>query len=40
MTVTRNAKGKVTLTFAKEGLREGDREGVVAAIEKLLKDLG
>jgi ParB family transcriptional regulator, chromosome partitioning protein len=39
MTVTRNAKGKVTLTFAK-GLREADREGVVAAIEKLLKDLG
>jgi len=39
MTVTRNAKGKVTLTFAK-GLREADREGVVAAIDKLLKDLG
>jgi ParB family transcriptional regulator, chromosome partitioning protein len=39
MTVTRNAKGKVTLTFAK-GLREADREGVVAAIDELLKDLG
>jgi len=39
MTVTRNAKGKVTLTFAK-GLREGDRDGVMAAMEKLLKDLG
>jgi ParB family chromosome partitioning protein len=39
MTVTRNPKGKVTLTFAK-GLRETDRDGVVAAIDKLLKDLG
>jgi ParB family chromosome partitioning protein len=39
MVMTRNAKGKVTLTFAK-GLREADRDGVVAAIDKLLKDLG
>jgi ParB family chromosome partitioning protein len=39
MTVTRNAKGKVTLSFAK-GLREADKAGVMAAIEKLLKDLG
>jgi len=39
MTMTRNPKGKVTLTFAK-GLRESDRDGVMAAIEKLLKDLG
>ena len=39
MTVTRNPKGKVTLAFPK-GLREADREGLLAAIEKLLKDLG
>ena len=39
MTVTRNPKGKVTLAFAK-GLRAGDREGLLVAIEKLLKDLG
>ena len=39
MTVVRNPKGKVTLAFPK-GLREGDREGLLAAIEKLLKDLG
>jgi ParB family chromosome partitioning protein len=39
MTVTRNPKGKVTLTFPK-GLRADDREGVLAAVEKLLKDLG
>jgi ParB family chromosome partitioning protein len=39
MTVVRNPKGKVTLAFPK-GLREADREGLLAAIEKLLKDLG
>jgi ParB family chromosome partitioning protein len=39
MTVTRNSKGKVTLSFAK-GLRASDRDGLLAAIEKLLKDLG
>jgi len=38
MTVTRNPKGKVTLAFPK-GLRAADREGLLAAIEKLLKDL-
>jgi ParB/RepB/Spo0J family partition protein len=38
MAVTRNAKGKVTLAFPK-GLRAADREGLLAAIEKLLKDL-
>ena len=39
MTVVRNPKGKVTMAFPK-GLRETDREGLLAAIEKLLKDLG
>jgi ParB family transcriptional regulator, chromosome partitioning protein len=39
MTAVRNSKGKVTLAFAK-GLRESDRDGLVAAIDKLLKDLG
>jgi ParB/RepB/Spo0J family partition protein len=39
MTMTRNPKGKVTLAFAK-GLRASDREGLLAAIDKLLKDLG
>jgi ParB family chromosome partitioning protein len=39
MTMVRNPKGKVTLAFPK-GLREADREGLLAAIEKLLKDLG
>jgi ParB family transcriptional regulator, chromosome partitioning protein len=39
MTVTRNPRGKVTLAFPK-GLRGTDREGLLAAIEKLLKDLG
>jgi ParB/RepB/Spo0J family partition protein len=39
MTVVRNPKGKVTLAFPK-GLRETDREGLLAAIDKLLKDLG
>src|SRR5450631_996156 len=39
MTVVRNPKGKVTLAFAK-GLRESDREGLLQAIEKVLKDLG
>jgi ParB family transcriptional regulator, chromosome partitioning protein len=39
MTVVRNPKGKVTLAFPK-GLRESDREGLLAAIEKVLKDLG
>jgi ParB family transcriptional regulator, chromosome partitioning protein len=39
MMVVRNPKGKVTLAFPK-GLHETDREGLLAAIEKLLKDLG
>ena len=39
MTVLRNPKGKVTLAFPK-GLREADRDGLLAAIDKLLKDLG
>jgi ParB family chromosome partitioning protein len=39
MTAVRSPKGKVTLAFPK-GLREADREGLMAAIEKLLKDLG
>jgi ParB/RepB/Spo0J family partition protein len=39
MTAVRNPKGKVTLAFPK-GLRESDREGLLAAIDKLLKDLG
>jgi ParB family transcriptional regulator, chromosome partitioning protein len=39
MTVVRNPKGKVTMTFPK-GLRASDREGLLAAVEKLLKDLG
>ena len=39
MTLSRNAKGKVTLAFAK-GLRAADREGLLVAIEQLLKDLG
>jgi ParB/RepB/Spo0J family partition protein len=39
MAMVRNPKGKVTLAFPK-GLRESDREGLLAAIEKLLKDLG
>jgi ParB family transcriptional regulator, chromosome partitioning protein len=39
MTVVRNPKGKVTMAFPK-GLRESDREGLLAAIDKVLKDLG
>ena len=39
MTAVRNPKGKVTLAFPK-GLQAADREGLLAAIEKLLKDLG
>jgi len=39
MTVVRNPKGKVTMAFPK-GLRESDRDGLLAAIDKLLKDLG
>ena len=39
MTVARNPKGKVTLAFPK-GLRETDREGLLAAIDKMLADLG
>ena len=38
MLVTRNAKGKLTLAFPK-GLRSGDRDGLLAAIDKLFKDL-
>jgi ParB family chromosome partitioning protein len=37
--VTRNPKGKVTFAFSK-GLRETDRDGLLAAIEKVLKELG
>lgn len=37
--VTRNEKGKVTLAF-RSGLKASDREAVLAAIEKILKDLG
>jgi ParB/RepB/Spo0J family partition protein len=39
MTAVRNAKGKVTLAFPK-GLGQADRDGLLAAIDKLLKDLG
>jgi ParB family chromosome partitioning protein len=39
MMVSRNPKGKVTFAFSK-GLREADREGLLAAIDKVLKDLG
>ena len=39
MTAVRNPKGKVTLAFPK-GLHESDREGLLVAIDKLLKDLG
>jgi ParB family chromosome partitioning protein len=39
MTVVRNPKGKVTMAFPR-GLREADRQGLLAAIEKVLKDLG
>jgi ParB family chromosome partitioning protein len=39
MTAVRNPKGKVTLAFPK-GLQLSDREGLLAAIDKLLKDLG
>jgi ParB family transcriptional regulator, chromosome partitioning protein len=39
MTAVRNPKGKVTLAFSK-GLRVSDREGLIVAIDKLLKDLG
>jgi ParB/RepB/Spo0J family partition protein len=39
MMLMRNPKGKVTLAFPK-GLRESDREGLLIAIDKLLKDLG
>jgi len=39
MVVTRNPKGKVTFAFPK-GLRETDRDGLTAALEKVLKDLG
>jgi ParB/RepB/Spo0J family partition protein len=39
MNVVRNPKGKVTLAFPK-GLREADREGLLLAIDKMLKDLG
>ena len=39
MTAVRNPKGKVTMAFPK-GLQAADREGLLAAIETLLKDLG
>ena len=39
MTVARNPKGKVTLAFPK-GLRASDRDGLLAAIDKMLVDLG
>jgi hypothetical protein len=35
----RNPKGKVTMAFP-QGLRESDREGLMAAMDKVLKDLG
>ena len=37
--VTRNEKGKVTLAF-RSGLKASDREAVLAAMEKILADLG
>ena len=37
--MVRNPKGKVTLAFPK-GLKESDRDGLMAAMDKLLKDLG
>ena len=37
--LTRNGKGKVTLAFPK-GLGKADRDGVLQAIEQILKDLG
>ena len=37
--VTRNEKGKVTLAF-RSGLKASDREAVLAAMEKILSDLG
>lgn len=37
--VMRNPKGKVTLTF-RSGLKAADREAVIAAMEKILSDLG
>ena len=39
MIVVRNPKGKVTLAFPK-GLQEGEREGLITAIDSMLKDLG
>jgi ParB family chromosome partitioning protein len=39
MNMVRNAKGKITLAFPK-GLGAADREGLMAAMDKLLKDLG
>ncbi len=39
MTVVRNPKGKVTVAFPK-GLRKSDRDGLRAAIDKMLMDLG
>jgi ParB/RepB/Spo0J family partition protein len=39
MTAVRNPKGKVTLAFP-NGLKESDRDGLMAAMDKLLKDLG
>ena len=39
MVVVRNPRGRVTMAFPK-GLRESDREGLLAAIDKVLKDLG
>jgi len=37
--VMRNPKGKVTLTF-RSGLRAADREAIIAAMQKILEDLG
>jgi hypothetical protein len=37
--VMRNPKGKVTLTF-RTGLKASDRAEVMAAMEKILADLG
>ena len=39
LVVTRNPKGKVTMAFP-TGLREADRQGLLVAVEQVLKDLG
>ncbi|MDA8348975.1 MAG: hypothetical protein M0038_09255, partial [Pseudomonadota bacterium] len=39
VTVTRNARGKVTLAFP-QGLQGVERAEVIKAVEEILKDLG